>query len=190
MLHRREIGRKLFHLSASILPALYYAFGREKVMPLFVALLLFAIIVEAGRLRLPPFRRVVEKVFSGIMRGVEERRVSGATYILLGLTACALFFEPPIAFAVMLIVTVSDAVAALVGESFGTPRPRLRGKSWAGSTAFFLTAILIVKFAPGVELSAGLVGAAVATIVEVLPLPVNDNVAVPLAAGGVMELLS
>ena len=121
------------------------------------------------------------------MRGVEERRVSGATYILLGLTACVLFFEPPIAFAVMLIVTVSDALAALAGESFGTPR--LWGKSWAGSGAFFLTSILIVIFAPGVELSAGLVGAAVATLIEVLPLPVNDNVTVPIAAGGVMELL-
>ena len=183
-----ESGRKLFHLLATVFPLFYYVAGRKWAAPIFAALAVAAVSVEISRLRFPRVQSSVMRVFGRIMRGIEERRVSGATYVLLGLAASALLFEPPIALSVMLMVTVSDAVAAIVGRRFG--KPVLWGKSWAGSAAFFVTALVIVFLVPGVGFVPGVVGATSGTIVELLPLPVDDNLAVPVLAGGVIQMIS
>jgi dolichol kinase len=42
---------------------------------------------------------------------------------------------------------------------------------------------------PGVPTPVGLVGALVATVFELLPIPLDDNFRIPLSAGFAMELL-
>ena len=42
---------------------------------------------------------------------------------------------------------------------------------------------------PGIPFRVGIVGAAVATIFELLPIPLDDNFRIPLSAGFAMELL-
>ncbi|MGA2385765.1 MAG: hypothetical protein ABSG33_04445 [Candidatus Bathyarchaeia archaeon] len=67
--------------------------------------------------------------------------------------------------------------------------PFNKGKTWEGSLAGVFFAFLAgMFFLPGKPLIA-LAGAAIAMTVEVLPLPVNDNVLVPVITGAALSLL-
>jgi dolichol kinase len=73
------------------------------------------------------------------------------------------------------------------------PGPRLFGKSPVGTIAFLVVSLLIVAVLVGSGRFphhwALLVGGAVAALVELAPVPPDDNLTIPLAAGGAMHLL-
>jgi len=81
---------------------------------------------------------------------------------------------------------VGDTVAAIVGKSAG--RIRIFGKTLEGSLACLLICFGITLFLPEVPFHVAIVGALVATIFELLPIPLDDNFRIPLSAGFAMEL--
>ena len=87
---------------------------------------------------------------------------------------------------------MSDSSAALVGRRWGK-RPLL-SKSWAGSVAFFVSALLVVAVAPKYDLgwgefAIGAVGALIGTVVELTSVYVDDNLSIPLSVGLAMWIL-
>jgi dolichol kinase len=67
--------------------------------------------------------------------------------------------------------------------------PFNKGKTWEGSLAGFFFAFLAgMLFLPTKPLAA-LAGAAIAMTVEVLPLPINDNLLIPIITGAALTLL-
>jgi dolichol kinase len=80
-----------------------------------------------------------------------------------------------------------------VGERYG--RTKISGeKSLEGSLAFVAAAVLsglLLNFT-GIHLLHGLIlaGSIIAAGVELLPLPVNDNLVIPVVSGGAMELIA
>jgi dolichol kinase len=65
------------------------------------------------------------------------------------------------------------------------------GKTLEGSIACFVVCYGLTLIIPGPNLPfpVGLVGALVATVFELLPIPLDDNFRIPLSAGFAMELL-
>jgi len=128
-----------------------------------------------------------------MVRTTEWTRVTGATYVMLGALLSIWLFPKPIAIAVLFIQVVSDTAASLVGLRYG--RTRFLGKSIAGSSAFFLTAFVILALLWPETKEINLVGAAVATVAEAVPAlrfgryELNDNLVVPLLTGIVLSLL-
>lgn len=127
------------------------------------------------------------------------RRSDGAVYFPL---AVALVFllavgRPEVYVASILVLTLSDALAAVVGGACGRHRYRVQGsvKSIEGSLAFFLSAIpcvyLTLRFMTplgGAECAAWAVCAAVfAVLLEAASAEGSDNLTVPL---GVCLVLS
>ncbi len=107
--------------------------------------------------------------------------------LLLGALLSVIVFPQRVVIAVVLVLSISDSAASLIGIRFG--RIRIGGKTLEGSLAFFVTALVIMGLAlPGPWWIAA-VGALVAAVVEALPaLPLgrfelNDNVTVPLVSG-------
>ena len=85
-----------------------------------------------------------------------------------------------------------DTAAALVGKSFG--RFRVFDKTLEGSLACFVVCgavgwTLSALHPAQLPLPVALAGAFVATIFEILPVPVDDNLKIPLSAGLVMHFL-
>ncbi len=100
-------------------------------------------------------------------------------------------FPKQVAIAALLILSVSDSAASLIGLRFG--RGQFLGKSPAGSFAFFVTALAILwLLLPRDSLGIILVTALVATCTEALPalrlgrFELNDNLTVPLVTGLVL----
>ena len=119
------------------------------------------------------------------MRVAEERKLSGATYLLAGAWITIYFFEKDIAVIALLLVSISDAAAAIVGTAYG--KVHLWQKTLEGSTAFFASTGLIMIAMRNLSVEQMLVGLFVGTLVELLPIPVNDNLTLPIITALVMQ---
>ncbi|NNF59082.1 MAG: phosphatidate cytidylyltransferase [Rhodothermaceae bacterium] len=200
--YRAELLRKAIHLGALVLPIGILVLGRTTALWLLVPLAVFALSLDVARQRLPSAHRVIARLFAPIMRPEEQPPLggplilNGAVWMCLSAALCAALFREPIAAAALAMLMVGDGAAAVIGRRYGRHRYPFSSKSLEGSLAFFLTAALIalplvllpLPHPPLTPLQLS-VGALVATIVEALPLPVNDNLRAPLFAGLVMTLL-
>ena len=182
-----ELLRKSIHLSGLILPVIYF-FLDKPTMLIFAGILAgIAIAVELVKWVFPSFGNFFFQIFAPFLRTHERKgAITGATYYLISAFLCILFFAKTLAVVCIFFMVLGDLAAALVGKKWG--RTKLIGaKSLEGSAACFVVcaAIALVKLDPII----GIIGALVATIVEMLPFPVDDNLTVPLVSGAVMYFL-
>ncbi len=181
-----EVQRKLVHLfSLSIPLGLWYLPGRTAVLVLGAA---FAGSVAVDGLRhvLPPNARGWRHL-AGLFRPKEKGTLSGSSFLLLAALVLTAFFNRETAALSLVYIVIGDVAGALVGRRFG--RHSLFDKTWEGSLAFFLACILFSTLIPGLPFWAKLSGAAVATVIEALPLRLDDNLSVPLGTAGFITLI-
>lgn len=132
-------------------------------------------------------RVVFQRWFAYMLRpGEIEGRLTGATWGLFGIVMAVVLFPVEIASLAILFMTVCDPVAGIVGQRWG--RTKLFSKSLEGSLAGLTAGILIGLPVPGVGLYLVISGAVTAMVIELLPLPVNDNFSIPVVTGAVMTL--
>ncbi len=181
---RQEGFRKLFHALSAGYALLYFLAGRTATVWILGAGVLAAAIVEAVRLRNPALNQRLIARFGGIHREKEIDRPSGIFWTLAGCFATALFVPAPdIVLAAMLYLTIGDGLAGFVGRTWG--RLRVGGKSVEGSLACFLGcwAVGTLVLAPSFGRPEALWGAMLATILEALDIPPDDNFTLPLFSG-------
>jgi dolichol kinase/phosphoserine phosphatase len=109
-------------------------------------------------------------------------------YFAFGILLTLIFFPAPASSAAIAIFALGDSTASLVGEAFARNHlPFNRGKSLEGSLAGFFFAFLAgtVFVTPWIAL----IGATVAMTIEYLPLPINDNLLMPLCTGLALTLI-
>lgn len=179
-----ELKRKLIHLVGLAVPAIYGATSKEVTLLLVGAATVCAFIIEVARLKSQQANEFVLMLINGYARGHEERKVTGATYYAVAALLTVAFFSERTAIASLLFLTLGDSVAALVGTRYGVHK--LFGKSVEGSCACFVTCSVVGWV---ILRGIGLVGAVAATFIELVPLPIDDNLRIPLVSGAVMTLL-
>ena len=189
-----ELWRKALHLLSLLIPVGLLYFGRETALLILIPMTLTALLIEVLRTRFEPARRGVDTIFGFMMRPEEippvpaPIRFNGATWVLLTSTLLAALFEPTIAAAAIAIGLLGDAAAALVGRRFGRTKIGKSDKTFEGSLAFVLVAAPLIWIVPGLTLPVGFAGLMAGVVVESLPLPINDNFAVPMASALAMSL--
>jgi phosphoserine phosphatase SerB len=110
-------------------------------------------------------------------------------HFALGIAISLLVFSAPIRYVAITILTLGDGFAHITGMKLGrTPLPFNKGKNLEGTIFGFLFAFLAAMIF--VDPVRALISAAVGMIVEGLPLPVNDNLTMPLVSGLVLTLIS
>ncbi len=188
-----EVMRKAIHLSSLAIPILYFFLEKPIALAILVPLTLAFALSDILRLYHPPTGRVYERYLGFLLRNHERndrgRRLNGATYVLLSATLCIILFPKVIVVTAFAILIVSDSAAALIGRRFG--RHRFLAKSVEGSAAFFASAALVVIIAPKIsyvaaEYAIGVGAALLGAVVEASPLPIDDNLTIPLTIGLVM----
>ncbi|MFA6030208.1 MAG: hypothetical protein WC969_10165 [Elusimicrobiota bacterium] len=188
---RRELLRKIFHFLSLVYLAAFLLLGRGTTLVLLGLWILVEGGLELARLARPGLNEALMRVFGGIHREKESAQVSGVFWTSLGCWLSVLCWgaRPEAVTAGLCCLAFGDAAAALVGRRFG--RTRLRsGKTLEGTLACF-AACLLSCAAAGLRGPALPAAAAVAALVELLPVPVDDNLWLSfLPAGTVFLLLS
>ena len=108
-------------------------------------------------------------------------------YFAAGIFLTLIIFPTQAGGAAIAMFCLGDSTASLFGGLLSTSLPFNKGKTWEGSVAGFLFAFLAGTFF--VSPIVALVGAAIAMTIEVLPLPINDNILVPVITGAVLTFL-
>jgi dolichol kinase len=159
--------------------------SRESVLLLLGVALLVALLVEWGRVQVRWIRYHFLVRFRRLLRSAERRGLSGATYMAGGYLLAVALFPPAIAAAAILYNAFGDATAAVVGRRWGRRRTRW-GKSLEGAVGGLLVNLGIGLLLPGIAPVAAVAGAIAASLLEFLPLPMDDNLRITLGGGAVL----
>jgi dolichol kinase len=181
-----ELHRKAIHLSSLVIPIGYYILPEETSRRALLVAALIAIVIEAIRLNEPRIGRLTVGLVGALLREHEKTGLFGSTYLILGSLLCAHSFVKPIVVASVLFVIFGDAAAALVGRAYG--RIGIFGKTLEGSLACLVVCFAVGLLVPGIPFKAAAFGALTATVFELFPIPLDDNLRIPLAAGFAMRL--
>jgi dolichol kinase len=187
MVLHREWRRKLVHLSALSIPILYYFLPEYVAKPALLLLTGGFILVEVLRLRFPSLKTLFMNVARSLIRDHELTTLTGSTYLLISSSLCVLLTRKEIAIASISYLIVGDSLAAIIGRRFG--RTRIVGKTLEGFIACFAACVAIGLIIPDLTLDIAIVGALAASLAELLPLHVDDNLRIPLIAAASMRFL-
>jgi dolichol kinase len=188
--YRYEIVRKGIHLFSLSIPVIYYFITRRLALCLLLPLTAGFIIIDMARYYVPVVSQWFYKWFGWLLRrhetDIKKKRLNGASNVLISALLCVLIFPKVIAINAFTILIISDTTAALLGRRFG--RHRFLGKSLEGSLAFFISAVIVILIAPKVsgipmEYAIGIIAGGIGTVVEALPIKIDDNISIPLTVG-------
>jgi len=195
---KSELKRKALHLTGLSIPMIYLLFGREFTLKftgfflvLFVILEPFRIVEHLRdsvkkRLHLYVDEEIIAKFedeLDSIAREHERYWIGAHIYFTLAALIIIYLFPEDIAIGAIATATLGDAMAAIIGKSFGRHRFK-NGKSIEGSSAYFLTALLILVSI--IDLPHGIMGALAGTLAEFYELPPDDNFSNQLAIAVVL----
>jgi dolichol kinase len=187
MLTGIEIKRKIVHLATLIIPIGYAFTSKETVLVFVIPFFLCFLLVDLLRHFHPGMAYLFQKYFyRRVLREEEKNKLMGSTYFLFSSILTILLFQKSIAIVSLLILILSDTAGAIIGKWIG--KVRIFGKTLEGSMAFFVIALLIVWSYPQLNRLSGSLAALGATLIEVLPVKIDDNLTIPLVAGVIMLL--
>jgi dolichol kinase len=182
-----ELGRKAFHLAALAIPIGYYFVNPALGKAILASLTAGSFLVDVVRLNQPRIRTFFYIFLGRMVRDHERFNLLGATYLLMSSLICVYAFAKPVAVAALSFLILGDTTAALVGRAIG--RVRIFDKTLEGSLACLLVCLAIGMVIPELSWPQRIVGAVMATVIELVPVPLDDNLRIPLASGFAMTLL-
>jgi dolichol kinase len=134
-------------------------------------------------------------IFGVMLRRHEINDFTGASYLLVSAIVCVAFFPPEIAFLAIAFVSIGDTMAALVGIHFGKRKFVNSKKSFEGFLACFSSTFLFgcVVYLLASEKSIltpsiAFWGALYASLAELVNIPIDDNVKIPIISGIAMMI--
>ena len=185
--------RQLYH-SLSGLALVFIISFLDKPADVYLTLILLfsTIIIETARLYLPGINRMFIHYFGVLMRSEERHNPTGTLYYLLGALVALLLFPKEIALFSLTVLAVGDPAAYIIGSNFG--KLRIGKKSIEGSLAFLtasvIAGLLLRNLWDDLSFIAIITGAVTGTVVELVPLKINDNLTIPVTASAAIYVMS
>jgi len=186
---RSESLRETIHIGSFLLPFVcIYLLGKILVSSLILLLTLLYIMSEIARLRGINFPILSTITWRTANKPELYEFATAPIFFALGIVFSLIIFPAPISYVSITILTLGDGFASIFGRKFGSVTfPFNKGKNVEGSIFGFLFASVgAMLFVDPVK---AFMGAAVGMLVECLPLPISDNLAVPLASGLVLMVI-
>ena len=182
---KSELARKAIHLSNALIPLSYYYLFPDKIDMIIVLafFLILCFFIEIYRKNNHMLSKIFSNWFEFMMRNKEKKgELTGATWVFVGALFTILLVPDPFNILSLFFLSFGDTFAAIIGMNF--PYIRLGKKTLSGSIAGFfacLTIGLIIDIPIAYEII--ILGAFMAMLIEILPLPFNDNVSIPIFSG-------
>jgi len=176
-------------------------FNKQIALLFLVFILIVFLIIEYLRIEIIREIPILNIVWKYMRREKESDRLGGDIFLLIGAILVLAVFDFRIAIAAILMTIFGDLSAALVGKKFGK-HFFMKERAWEGTLAEFFVNVFIglliffwgfwsnFNIFYNYELWAViLVMALTATIVETLIYKIDDNLAIPVFAGFVGQVV-
>ena len=189
--YKDEFLRKLIHLFDSIIPLSLFFIQRETLIIILLPITIVFIFLDFTRHHIAIVGKLYSSLFDRVTRSIEKEKnnVTGATYYLLGcLLTVYLFKDISVIMSSLLIMSISDSFAALIGVRYGKTK-LYNGKTLEGSFAFLLSTIIILSiFAVNLNLYALIFVSLIITRVELFSFyRINDNLTIPICSAILLQ---
>ena len=183
-----DFVRENIHAAGIVMPILAHIIGDVRPVVIFIGALSIAYFTsEIARLygkNLPLISTITRHAAS---QSELYGFAAAPLYYALGILFTLLFFPYPVNAAAIAIFTLGDSAASIFGGTFGIRLPFNKGKTFEGSLSGFIFAFLASSlFVPP---WIAVIGAAIAMSVEYLPVPINDNILIPIITASALTLL-
>jgi len=184
---KKELTRKLFHLLFGFFIMFFIWFFGTETAFIGLSILTLMGIMLGFSIRKGARYPFLQKIIFTVERD-DEKHFPGKAAIMFFLSACVLLFlfksQPQIVFAAILVETLADTAAALIGKRFGKIKI-MKDKTLEGTLAFFVVSVFCIGLFYSFEVA--LFCSFVAAIIE--PLPWDDNWSVPLAVALSLKII-
>ncbi len=191
-----EARRKAIHLSFIILPlellfeTLPWPRGKSQWRLALIVACVGAITLDLLRIHERKVKQFFKTFFGGLIREHEHFGLLGSTYLLIAALLAVEIFPREVAAAAIGFTVLGDAFAAMVGKAWGrTPFFRKSLEGTAGGLVACLAWAAALALEGRLPWHVAIAGALVASLVELLPIPLDDNLGMTLIAGYTMKLL-
>ncbi len=195
---KKEFYRKSIHLSSLWIPLVIYFMHPGFSVSLFALLLLGDVALEYANYKKYPWaRQIFGMLFAKTLRNKEtvhaRFQATGSMYVLAAAILCTILFSRSVAVIALSVMLVSDTAAALFGKAYGS-RKLYKNKSLEGTTAFFMSALLVnMVLSPIFPFNvASVIACLAATFAEMFEdkLDIDDNFSIPLVVGALLTFLN
>jgi dolichol kinase len=183
-LSTNEILRKTIHISGFLVPLIFVRFFNTYLVSISLFLVMIVYMTsEVARkqgINFPLFSTVTRNATTSIFE-INHFATAPITFTL-GIIISLLIFPPPIAYAAIAVLTLGDGFANIFGRIFGkTPLSFNRKKTIEGTICGLICAFLgTILFVNPIK---SLIAVTIGMLAESLPLPMNDNLVIPLSSG-------
>ena len=191
MIPLSEYKRKLIHLFNLAIPFGYlYVFPEKWVfVKLLSILMVLFIIFDILRHKVAWVKSLFSLFLDSMLRSHEqEGKLTGATWVMIGAVISIILFSKPVAIIALIFMSLGDTAAGLIGQRYG--KHKIWNKSWEGFFGGLFVCIIIGMNYSLLPITISLSGAVAAMVMEILPIPLDDNFKIPLGAGAIMMMLS
>jgi len=189
-----HLARKVWHFFGVIaIMVIYHNVTRPVALQLLMLLGSFVIFVDLLRQRVDWLNRFAVRAVGPLMRDSEEKSLTGASFLMIGVFICVALFPTNVVKLSLLFLAVADPLASYFGVRYG--RDKIFGnKSLQGSAAAFLACTLVsggyylsqdlmVERLVVVSLLSGFIGA----VSEAVPVgKLDDNLVLPVLSSGLL----
>lgn len=191
MIPLSEYKRKLIHLFNLAIPFGYlYVFPEKWVfVKLLSILMVLFIIFDILRHKVTWVKSLFSLFIDSMLRSHEqEGKLTGATWVMIGAVISIILFSKPVAIIALIFMSLGDSAAGLIGQRYG--KHKIWNKTWEGFFGGLFVCIIIGMNYSLLPMTISLSGAVAAMVMEILPIPLDDNFKIPLGAGAIMMMLS
>lgn len=138
-----HLTRRIWHFSGVVAMAFTYWFSTPEHSIILAAIIsVILIFLDIMRLYSKRFNRVAIWLFQRIIRDSEAHRISGMTYMMVGVTLIVALYPKNVVFLTLLCFAVADPLASEMGIRFGKDK-LIGNKSLQGSLAAFAACFVI-----------------------------------------------
>ena len=191
MIPLSEYKRKLIHLFNLAIPFSYlYIFPEKWVFVKLLSILMFLFIIfDILRHKVAWLKSLFTLFINSMLRSHEqEGKLTGATWVMIGAVISIILFSKPVAIIALIFMSLGDSAAGLIGQRYG--KHKIWNKSWEGFFGGLFVCIIIGMNYSLLPMTISLSGAVAAMVMEIVPIPLDDNFKIPLGAGAIMMMLS
>jgi len=196
---KNELARKFVHILTIFILLVYFIvsdwFSRQ--IALLILVLILIVFLEFEYLRLEVGREIpiLNKIWKIVRRDKEKDRLGGDIFFLVGAILVLSVFDLRIAIAAILMTTLGDLSASLIGRCGKHQLGFLKDRTWEGVFAELVVDLVIGVLVFFVDWSSFsfvfswsllivvLVMVVVATVIETIVYKMDDNLLIPIFSG-------